>query len=215
MENYSHQCGRISWAEEYSCLLTEIPKNLRSKMKKSVIITGPSVSGKTTLFRCLVAFFDLKPSPTHTTRNVRDGEIDGADNIFLSVEEFKDNFLKSCYIQNSMESSYFGGAYYGCPRSWISEIKKGDINCFVSPTVKIAKKLKEVLGDRIIWIHMTANKQIREERLSRRNPEMSKSELDLRIDKGGLPVDIDGHDLLIDSSYLSAKDIFLKAIDNF
>lgn len=186
---------------------------MKKQLTKSVIITGASVTSKTTLFRCLIVHFRLFPIPVHMTRQLRDGEIRDIDGVFISEEEFKARFQKGDYIQDSLESTYFSGAYYGCPKEWIFCTMRGDFNCFVCPTVKTARKIKETLGHKIFWIHMIANNNVRRQRLMKRNPNMKKEYFDIRIKRGDVPVDITGHDLIIDTSFLNVSDIFFRAIN--
>jgi guanylate kinase len=187
---------------------------MKKKLSNSVLITGASVTGKTTLYRCLVVHFGLLPTPVHMTRAPRDGEIWSLDGVFMSEEEFKKRFHGGDYMQESLESAYYGGAYYGCPKEWIDSTLRGDYNCFVCPTVKMAKKIKEALGPNIIWIHLVANKSVRRARLLNREPDLDKKKFTLRIEQGDTPVDIAGYDLLINTSYLKAGDIFLRALNH-
>lgn len=54
------------------------------------IISAPSGAGKTSLVKELVSKLDaLIVSVSHTTRQMRDGEIHGKDYFFVAVEEFK------------------------------------------------------------------------------------------------------------------------------
>ncbi len=181
-------------------------------LDKSIIITGASVSGKTTLCRRLMAHFKLQPLPVHMTRKSRNGEIENVDAVFIAEDEFKARFLNGEYLQESLESAYFSGAYYGCPKEWINHTGNEDYCCFVCPTVKMAKELKETLGQKIFWIHLTTNKKVRLERLMKRNPDMKKEDFDARIEKGDAIVDTTGHDLIIDTSYLNAWEIFFNAL---
>lgn len=205
---------KIAWIDEYFSLIKNSPNfsDLNINLNKSVIVTGASVTGKTTLFRCMVSYFNLEPIPVHTTRSLRGDEVAGVDMFFLSEDEFKVNFSKGFYIQESLEQSYFSGAYYGCPNSWINSVKNKKMNCFVCPTVFIANKVKKILQDKIFWIHMIADKNVRKDRLMRRNPEMTNEDFEIRIKRGDAVVDVSNSDLVIDSSYLSASDIFFKAI---
>ena len=185
---------------------------MTTELTKSIIITGPSVSGKTTLCRRLMVHFDLQPLPVHMTRKSRNGEIENVDAVFISEDEFKNRFQHENYLQESLESAYFSGVYYGCPKEWINCTENGDYRCFVCPTVKMAKELKELLGQKIFWIHLATNKTVRLERLMRRNPNMKKEDFDTRIKRGDVKVDTSGNDLIIDTSYLNAWEIFFNAL---
>ena len=89
---------------------------IKEHLDRSIIITGASVTGKTTLFRRLTVHFRLNTMSVHTTRAPRDGEIEDVDGVFLSEEEFKDRFNNGDYLQESLESAFFSGAYYGCSK---------------------------------------------------------------------------------------------------
>jgi guanylate kinase len=184
------------------------------ELQKSIILTGPSASGKTTLHCCLTLHFRLIPSPVHSTRDLRAGEVQGVDIDHLSKDAYFDNFEKGFYMEESPESAFFGGAHYGTPAKWISETEAKHFNCFVCPTVKVARSFKDKLGDSIFWIHLTASERIRQQRIFRRNPEMEKSNVSARLNRGSQKVDITGHDYCIDTSYLGAYSIFERAVKN-
>lgn len=83
---------------------------------KLVIISGPSGVGKTTVIRGLLEASDLplERSVSATTRQPRNGEVDGQDYFFLALEEFTrrreaGEFLECCEV--------FGrGHWYGTLR---------------------------------------------------------------------------------------------------
>lgn len=187
---------------------------ISSQLHKSIILTGPSASGKTTLHCCLTLHFSLIPIPVHTTRQLRSGEVLGVDIMNLSEIDYIENFKNGLYLEESPESAFFGGAYYGTPAKWISETKLGNFNCFVCPTVKVARQVKEKLSDSVFWIHLTASENVRYKRISKRNPEMEKENFSMRLSRGNQRVDITGHDYCIDTSYLGAYPIFERAIKN-
>jgi len=80
------------------------------------ILSAPSGSGKTTLIRSLLSggladFMEMRFSVSHTTRNPRDGEVDGKDYHFVSHETFQrmlaeDEFLEWAEVHNN----YYGTA---------------------------------------------------------------------------------------------------------
>ena len=58
---------------------------------KLIIVAGPSGSGKTTIVRhLLVVYPRLAFSISACSRQKREGEMDGEDYYFLSVEQFKE-----------------------------------------------------------------------------------------------------------------------------
>lgn len=72
-------------------------------------LTGPSCSGKTTLLNELVKNHGYRKIISHTTRNPREGEVNGVDYHFVTISEF-------CAIQVAdkfAETVEFGGFHYG------------------------------------------------------------------------------------------------------
>jgi guanylate kinase len=185
---------------------------MNKRLGKSIVITGPSVTGKTTLCRRLMVHFGLEPVPVEMTREMRNGEIENVDGIFITEKEFKTRFENGKYLQKSIESAFFSGYYSGCPTKWIELTEAGDYRCFVCPTVAQAKELKKTLGEKIFWIHLTADEKTREERLSRRDQNIDKREFAVRIERGNSKVDNNDSDLIIDTSNLNAWEIFFHAL---
>ncbi|PLX25937.1 hypothetical protein C0580_01070 [Candidatus Parcubacteria bacterium] len=187
-------------------------KAIKKHTDKSIMITGASVTGKTTLCRRLMVHFELQPVPVHMTRKIRPGEIKNVDGIFVTEKKFKENFEKKKYLQASLKSTFFSGAYYGFPKEWLEYTLKNDYRCFVCPTVKMAKEIKKTLGKKIFWIHLSSTEEIRIERLLKRSPNMKKEHFETRIKVGSANVDTKGKDLNIDTSYLNAWEIFFNAL---
>ena len=56
---------------------------------KFIIISGPSGVGKGTICNVLLKELNAWYSVSMTTRNIREGEIDGINYYFISKDEFK------------------------------------------------------------------------------------------------------------------------------
>ena len=80
-----------------------------------LVVSGPSGSGKTTLCRRLADAGEAHYSISCTTREPREGEVDGRDYHFLTQEEFKDRIEHG----ELLEHAEVHGNYYG---SLISEV---------------------------------------------------------------------------------------------
>ena len=83
-----------------------------------IIISGPTASGKSTLWRRLVLGPQAKFSVSATTRSRRDGEKDGLDYYFVSPEEFKEKISKGEFL----EWARVHGNYYGTLHNEIEDI---------------------------------------------------------------------------------------------
>jgi ribose 1,5-bisphosphokinase PhnN len=76
----------------------------------------------------------------------------------------------------------------------------------------VAQKLKDTLGNKIIWIHLIADENILVQRLKKRNLEINDEDLTKRIERATAKVNINGSDFTIDTSNLNAWEIFFQAL---
>lgn len=90
---------------------------------KLIVITGPSGVGKGTIVKSLLQrHSELFLSISSTTRQPRQGEINGKDYFFLTVDEFQKMINQS----QLLEWAEYAGNYYGTPKQPVFEqIKKG------------------------------------------------------------------------------------------
>jgi guanylate kinase len=87
-------------------------------MAKVFVITGPSGVGKGTLIaKLLERVPDLELSVSATTREPREGEVDGRDYHFLTAEEFDQRIEREDFL----EFATYSGNRYGTLRS---EVRK-------------------------------------------------------------------------------------------
>lgn len=89
-----------------------------------VVISGPSGAGKGTICKKLLKDMnDLKLSVSATTRNPREGEIEGISYYFIDEEEFK----KRIKNEEFLEYAKVYGNFYGTPKKEVFEhLKAGD-----------------------------------------------------------------------------------------
>ena len=84
----------------------------------ALVLSAPSGAGKTTLVKRLLAEFPhIGYSVSCTTRQPRQGEVDGEDYIFLSHEEFEQRRVQ-CYFAEWAEVH---GNFYGTPLAPVKE----------------------------------------------------------------------------------------------
>jgi len=77
-----------------------------------IVISGPSGAGKGTICRALLERKDLWLSVSATTREPRNGEVEGINYFFMSKEEFLDKINKDDFF----EYAEVYGSYYGTPK---------------------------------------------------------------------------------------------------
>lgn len=85
-----------------------------------IVLSGPSGAGKDTILHTLLQKSqDLRLSVSATTRNPREGEVDGRDYFFVTKEQF----LSMRQNGEVLESADYCGNYYGTPakpiRDWM------------------------------------------------------------------------------------------------
>ena len=84
---------------------------------KTFIVAGPSGVGKGTVLKKLFETHDLYYSVSATTRDPREGEVDGVHYHFLSVEEFRTMIAEDALL----EHAEYAGNYYGTPKRYVDE----------------------------------------------------------------------------------------------
>lgn len=82
------------------------------------IVSAPSGAGKTSLVSALLETTnDLEVSVSHTTRDMRDGEVDGQHYHFVSQDEFELGISDGIFLEHA---NVFGN-YYGTSRLSVEE----------------------------------------------------------------------------------------------
>ena len=78
-----------------------------------IIISAPSGTGKTTTCKRLKERFPaLKIAISHTTRKIRDGELEGVDYYFISNKEFETKREKSQFLEwAQVHTEYYGTSF--------------------------------------------------------------------------------------------------------
>lgn len=104
-----------------------------------IVITGPSGSGKSTLANRVVEEIEnVEFSVSHTTRQKRDGEIEGKDYYFVVEEEFK-RMIKD---EELVEWAVVHGNYYGTSKNELEKVsEKGDL--LLDIDVQGAERIRE------------------------------------------------------------------------
>ncbi|HOG20074.1 MAG TPA: guanylate kinase [Salinivirgaceae bacterium] len=112
--------------------------------EKLIIVSAPSGSGKTTLIKHLMSQLPMfEFSISATTRPMREGETDGKDYYFLTVEKFKKLIEQQQFIE---WEEVYEGRYYGTLKSEITRIaNKGKIAIF-DVDVKGGINIKKLYG---------------------------------------------------------------------
>lgn len=104
------------------------------------ILSGPSGVGKGTVRKALFEqSTDLRYSISMTTRDPREGEVDGVDYFFKS----RDDFEKLISEGQLIEHAEYVGNYYGTPRQYVEETLERGNDVFLEIEVQGALKVRE------------------------------------------------------------------------
>lgn len=119
---------------------------MMNKRGMLVVLSAPSGCGKDTVFKALrLLRDDCVESISATTRAPRNGEIDGVNYYFKTVDEFKS------MIDNNqlLEHTCYNGNYYGTPIAGVNNaIDNGKI-CLLIIEVEGAQNVKKLFPDSV------------------------------------------------------------------
>lgn len=142
-----------------------------------LVVSGPSGSGKGTVCNKLMdRNDDVIFSVSTTTRNPREGEVDGKNYFFIDENKFeemveKDEFLEHAKVHNN---------YYGTPRKFvIDEIEQGDI-VLLEIDVQGALQVKENYENVVFVFLLPPSMEELENRIVNRGTE-SKEDIERRL----------------------------------
>lgn len=80
-----------------------------------IVLVGESASGKTSVQKYLKEYYEYKDIVSYTTRQPRDGEVDGVDYHFITVEQFKSLKEQSFFAETAVYNDWnYGVAKEDC-----------------------------------------------------------------------------------------------------
>lgn len=133
-----------------------------------IILSGPSGSGKDTVLNELVKNReDVKVSISMTTRQKRDGEIDGTHYYFVDREYFE----KKISDNKMLEFAEYAGNYYGTPKEPVDEMLSNGKAVILKIEVQGAEKIRKLYPNVISIFLMPPSIRVLENRLRGRNSE--------------------------------------------
>jgi guanylate kinase len=106
-----------------------------------IVLSGPSGVGKGTVRKAIFSQEETKfeYSISMTTRNPREGEIDGVDYFFKTREEFEELIRQG----KLLEYAEFVGNYYGTPVDYVRETLDNGNDVFLEIEVQGARQVRE------------------------------------------------------------------------
>lgn len=142
-------------------------------MSKLLVISGPSGVGKGTIVKHLENMYHEKSKKLYlsiscTTRNIREGEIDGVNYYFISEKEFKKRIKKQDFLEYNV---YGTGKYYGTPKSTVLKYLKDGYDVILEIDINGYKQIKENFPDCVGIFIMPPDTNELYHRLKNRNTE--------------------------------------------
>ena len=132
-----------------------------------IVISGFSGAGKGTVVKGLVEKYGYSLSISATTRMPREGEEDGREYYFKTVDEFRNLIDYNGFI----EWAQYVDNYYGTPRKFVEDELKNGKDVILEIEVQGALNIKRQYPDAILIFITTKNMQVLQERLLGRGSE--------------------------------------------
>jgi len=118
----------------------------KKEMGSLIVVSGPSGCGKATVIREVIKKNkNVHVSVSCTSREAREGEVDGKDYYFITKEEFEDRISQGDFL----EFAQYVDNYYGTPKSSIQEKLDKGIDVILEIEIQGALKIKEILPQTI------------------------------------------------------------------
>ena len=134
---------------------------------KFIIISGPSGVGKGTICNVLLKELNAWYSVSMTTRNIREGEIDGINYYFISKDEFKKRIDDGLLL----EYNVYNDNYYGTPKDKVLEKLEEGVDVILEIEVNGARNIKKIFPDTLLIYIAPPSMEILKERLIGRGTE--------------------------------------------
>lgn len=132
---------------------------------KLYIISAPSGAGKTSLVKQLVVNLDLLcVSVSHTTRKAREGEVEGKDYFFTTVDEFK----KMISAQDFLEHAQVFDNFYGTSQQSVNNLLNEGVDVILEIDWQGAQQVREMIPDSLSIFILPPSIEILQKRLENR-----------------------------------------------
>lgn len=129
------------------------------------VLSGPSGCGKDTVVKCLkILRGDIFLSVSCTTRSPREGEQEGVDYYYMSVDEFKELIETG----QMLEYNFYAGNYYGTSKKELDRgLSEGKIMMLVID-INGAHNVRKAYPDANLIFLMPPSEDALRERIARR-----------------------------------------------
>lgn len=171
------------------------------------VISGPSGVGKTTIIdRLRSQDPDLLYSISHTTRQKREGEVDGEDYYFVSKNEFETIRESGGFL----EWAEVFGEYYGTSREVVEDALESNKDVLMDIDVQGASQIRQekLSGSIFIFLAPPSRTALKRRILNRGSEDSAEREARMRVIEEEM-----GH--IGEFDYLVVNDELGRALDDF
>ena len=134
---------------------------------KLIVISGFSGAGKGTVMKDLVKSDNYALSVSATTRDPRQGEVEGESYFFKTKEQFEEMIKADALV----EYACYVGNYYGTPKDFVEEKMAEGKDVLLEIEIQGALKIKEKYPDAVLIFITTKDAKTLKERLTGRGTE--------------------------------------------
>ncbi len=184
------------------------------KQGKLIVFSAPSGTGKSTIAKLVLDRIPgIRFSVSATTRQKRQGEIDGANYYFLSKEEFEEKVRGGGFI----EHEYFFGNHYGTLLDKTLQVIDSGASILLDLDVKGALNLKKIFPDNSLLLFIKPpSMEVLQQRLKGRESEDEES-MKARLDRAKLELEFaDRFDqVVVNDNLYTAVDAVTAIINKF
>ncbi|MCY6356739.1 guanylate kinase [Clostridium sp. ZS2-4] len=136
-----------------------------------VVISGPSGAGKGTICKELIKKNCFWLSVSATTRNPREGEIEGKNYYFLTKDQFRNKIDEKDFL----EYAEVYGNYYGTPKSKVIEKLDEGKDVILEIDIQGALKVKEAYHEGVFIFILPPSMEELKNRIIKRGSETQES----------------------------------------
>ena len=154
-----------------------------SNRGKLIVVSGPSGSGKGTILGEVLKSPDYVYSISMTTRDPREGEIDGKHYFFVDKATFEEGIAK----HNLIEYAVYNNNYYGTPKAKVMECLENGYDVILEIEVEGAMQIKATFPQAIAVMLTPPNREVLEARLRGRGTETEENIIK-RLNKAKLEI---------------------------
>lgn len=131
------------------------------------VVSGFSGAGKGTVMKELVKRYNYKLSISATTRQPREGEVDGREYFFLT----RDKFESMIEAEQFIEHAEYVGNYYGTPKQYVEEQLDAGYHVILEIEIQGALSVKESFPEALLLFIVPPSAEVLRERLINRGTE--------------------------------------------